>query len=409
MIELKYSKSKIIEVIFYISIFFPYLTFFTKKIDTSPYALLIATLFIISIKKLKLTKEFIVLFLLFISSIFIFFIGNKDLISIRIIVGYYSIFIVSYAVYYVYKLNKFMINKELFYLFTKIWFFVGLVQTILYPEFMTFLIDRSTSGGGRGVTGLAPEPTYYGTVAIFLFFVSYITKYKLKETIILTLIMIVFFSKSTTSVLLFFLFLFIYFILFITNKKSIIYIFLLIILILIVTTSGILNETRLYFLISEILKNPLIIFMADESMNARIWYIIGSFTESYNNYFLPHGYGVFREDFIKLLNVNSEYVHDYTYFVATNKIMSGLGQMLYEIGFLTFVYIGLFYWLSYKYFGNFKESLFITLSFFISLITAIPLVLPFIGFLYGLLIVLSHQKYNKLRKEVNAQCNNVSI
>lgn len=152
---------------------------FTKQIDTSPYALIISTYIFILIKNKSLPyHSYILLFGSFFAFLIIF-ITHIELLSIRSFLGYFSLFIISSSTYFVLKKNN-GFNYKLFIFFVYLWFFVGLVQLFIDESFMTFLLDRYRSGGGRGVTGLAPEPTYYGTVALFIFFISVIINYRVK-------------------------------------------------------------------------------------------------------------------------------------------------------------------------------------------------------------------------------------
>lgn len=393
MYKLKWSNYKLIEIIFYISIFFPYLTFFTRKIDTSPYSLIIATFVIIIalIKKAKVPKYIFVLFLLFLFSFLLLSTSTINFSVIRIVAGYYSVFVIAWATYYIIKINNYNIKEKLMYNFILIWFFVGIVQTVFYPDFMTFLLDRVNTGFGRGVVSLSPEPTYYGTVAIFLFLISFILDYKVKETAIITFIIVTFLSKSSTAFMILLFISILYFFLFLLNKKNIFLVFLFILSFIILFNIGVLDNTRLHYLILKAIDDPINMFVKDASVNVRVWFVLGSFIESYNNYFLPNGYNTFAEKFTILLDNNSNYVNDYIYMYVSNKIMSGTGQMLYDLGFFSFVYVALMFHLANNVFKSLKKSFFLTVSFFITLSSTIPLVLPFIGFIYGLLIV----KYNK--------------
>ena len=182
-----------------------------------------------------------------------------------------------------------------------------------------------------------------------------------------------------------------YFFLFLLNKKNIFLVFLFILSFIILFNIGVLDNTRLHYLILKAIDDPINMFVKDASVNVRVWFVLGSFIESYNNYFLPNGYNTFAEKFTILLDNNSNYVNDYIYMYVSNKIMSGTGQMLYDLGFFSFVYVALMFHLANNVFKSLKKSFFLTVSFFITLSSTIPLVLPFIGFIYGLLIV----KYNK--------------
>lgn len=380
------NKYKIKEFLLYFFILVPYLTMFTHKIDTSAYALLYSILVLMSYKNIKLPRELIYLFLLFIFSLMIAVMGEIDFTTMRALAGYFSIFIISSATYYIFKTNG-VVNNQLIYKITILWFIVGLIQMLVDPSFMTSIIVRSTSGVGRGVTGLAPEPTYYGTVAIFLFFISYINNYKIKQTFFMTFIMLLIFSMSATGLLLASIFFILYVLLFTLSMKRFIIFFLAIFIFFSIFISNIdlFSSSRFYFIFKGIFENPVVLFTSDGSGNARMWNILGAFIGAYNNHFLPNGYGTFRNSLLLNLSQFSNYVNPYTLKILGNKIMSGTGEMIFELGFISVVYMYSFFVLSFKAFHNVKKSIFLTFSIFLIMTTAIPLTFPIFGFIYGLL------------------------
>jgi hypothetical protein len=390
-----YKSIKVNEFFLYFFIFFPYFTTIFFKMDTSPYALIYSIILLLTIKNIKIPLELIYLFLLFIISILIIPIGNFNSLSLKIVSGYLSIFVISSAVYYVLKYNH-SVNNSLIYKFIIVWFIVGLIQTLFLPDFLTSFINRSVSGGGRGVTGLAPEPTYYGSIALFLFFITYITKYKIMKSTLMLIIIILFFAKSSTAVLLISIILIIYSIIFIINQRMLLLILaILAILSTIIINSDILNNTRISYILKKIIEEPSLLFVVDESINTRVWNVAGAFIGAYNNYFLPHGYANFKIDLLLVYNDFINYVHWFTYQSAGNRILSGTGQMIYEIGFFSLLYVYSFYMLSLKYFRSIRHALFLTISIFLIMTTAIPLTMPLFAFIYGMLAYLVYGQKDK--------------
>ena len=51
-----------------------------------------------------------------------------------------------------------------------IWLIVGLLQEIINPKFLTFLISAYRTSAARGVVSLAPEPTYYELYVYSLYY-----------------------------------------------------------------------------------------------------------------------------------------------------------------------------------------------------------------------------------------------
>jgi hypothetical protein len=382
---LNFSKSNTREFILYFFIFFPYITTFFLKIDTSVYALIYSSYIIIFIKNLKLPIELISLFILSLASLLLLFVSGIDYFSIRITAGYFSVFIISSATYYILK-KQARVNTKLIYVFLLIWFFVGLIQLFFDPTFLTSFISRSTTTIGRGVAGLAPEPTYYATVALFFFLISFILNYNIKKIFILTFSITILFSKSATVLLLFLIIYIFYMLIFILNKHIIRVAFISLIgFLILIYNFELFQGSRFYKLSLFLIEDPIYLFVHDASGNARLWNIFGAFIGSYENYFLPNLYGSYANSLSVIMEKYPDYVHPYSVSIIGNKIMSGTGQIFYDFGFFGFFYIYIFFTLSKKYFKNIKKALFLTLSVFTVMTTAISIAFPMFAFLYGLL------------------------
>lgn len=376
---------KLKEKLLYFFIFIPYLTVFTKSIDTAPYALLFSTVVFLLIKKKTFPYELWILFFLFLAAALVLSINGLNFTISRILAGYFSIFVIAASTYFILKRNK-EVNNKLIYGFFIFWFTVGLFQALVYPEFLTSFIVRSSTTLERGVTGLAPEPTYYASVMIFFMIVSYINNYKFLQTLVLGIVSIVFLSKSSTGVLILFSFFALYFSIFILNKKMF-YTFVLASFILTIAfiNFDFFQGTRLYKLTNLLFENPIMMFVIDASGNARIWNIVGGFLGSFDNYLLPNPNNNFQESLLHNMQLHSDYVHPYTISIATNKIMSGTGQMFFNLGAMSLLYFYALFSLSYKYFKSIKKAIFLTFCLFSLMTTAIPLTFPIFGFIYGLL------------------------
>ncbi len=381
---LKNSKH-IKEFLLYFFIFFPYITTFSKSIDTAPYALLYSIGIVLLFKRKKLPIELWILFFLFFSAFMILIINGINFTILRTLAGYFSVFIIASATYFILTSNR-RVNVKLIYRFFIAWFVVGVVQALIYPEFLTLFIVRSTTTAGRGITSLAPEPTYYASVVIFFIIVTYITNYKFKTILFLGIISIITLSVSATGAFVILLYLIFYIIFFILNKKMLYTIFISIILfILLYVNFDMLQGTRLFKLTNMLFENPASIFIIDASGNARLWNIIGAFMGSFDNFFLPNSNIHFRESLIRYMDLHPEFANPYSYKIATDKIMSGTGQIFYNLGFLGLLYFYSFFSLSFKYFRSLKKSIFLTFCLFLIMTTAIPLTFPIFGFVYRLL------------------------
>ena len=123
--------------------------------------------------------------------------------------NYFTLFFVSYVT--VYALQRIGgIPYKLFKGIIYTWFFIGTVQLLIYPDFMSFLTPRGDSSltmeSGRGIVCLAPEPTFYGLTCLIFGIIAYLNfKDKADIKIIYTLIAIQLFLYSRSSLVIFIL------------------------------------------------------------------------------------------------------------------------------------------------------------------------------------------------------------
>ena len=378
------KKIYLIETILYFLIFFPYLPSFLPNVYLAPYALILTTIIFFLIKEKILPNELITLFFLFLLSL-ILLVNGFDFNTLRILAGYLSIFVIACSTYFILRMTK-RINNNLIYNLFILWFIVGLIQYFINPEFMSSFVVQMKSTSDRGVTGLAPEPSYYASVMLFFTIISYINNHKLKQTILLSIISIIIISASSTGLIVLLGFLTLYFLIFLFKKRILKIIFISIIFFLITYLNfDSLSGTRIHKLVKSTLKSPVELFVRDASVNARVWHIVGSFSGSYDNYFLPRPINNFEEYTSKVMKANIHNVHPRTIRTLKNKPMTGTGQMFFNLGIISLLYFFIIFKLSYKCFKSKKEGLFITLCMFLIMTTAIPLSFPMFGFIYGLL------------------------
>ena len=378
------KKAYLSEIILYSLIFVPFLPSFLPNLYVAPYALILSTVFFFLIKEKTIPNELVILFFLFCVSLMLL-VNGFDYNTLRILAGYYSIFIIACSTYFILRMNK-RINNNLIYNIFIIWFIVGLIQYFINKEFMSSFVVIVKSTTDRGVTGLAPEPSYYASVMLFFSIISYVNNHKLIQTILLSCLSIIFISSSTTGLVVLLSFLIVYSIVFNFKKKTFVVFFITSIFFLISYLNfDSLSGTRIHKLVKSTLKSPVTLFVKDASVNARVWHIVGSFAGSYDNYLLPRPINNFKEYTSKAMKANIQNVHPRTIRTLNNKPMTGTGQMFFNLGIISLLYFFILFKLSYKCFKSKKEALFITLCIFLLMTTAIPLSFPMFGFIYGLL------------------------
>lgn len=358
-------------------------------LDSQPWPILSAVLFLMinvisSIGTFKIPKWIILLagFITFGIILGSFVAVDSSFIFYRGIINYFSLVIYFTAFYH--YLKRYGFPLSIFMASNIIWLLVGIVQ-LFSPEFLSsFVANRTTLN--RGVTSLAPEPTFF---AIYLFFSTWLcligAKYKpalgLKILLFINVLAILVLAKSSMVVL----FLGVVVIFLIIHKmslnlKSLSFIFALILVVLIGYFSIInfMPNTRLGSLVKLLVTvDPVELVKLDVSINERFASIVIPIQGFFYNFGLPGG-------FVSFESVAPDIIRSYgDYFESANlelKIMSWNGAVFYELGF-----VGIIIWIMlFKKLLNATKLRRHELSvLFIILFAAIPLAFPLIPMIFA--------------------------
>lgn len=396
--------NKLIYYLFILSCFFPFLNFFRIPTDSQPNSLLLS-LIIISINFKAIRQHFPAKFLLFIFIIFIaltlLFASNLSVNSIISFIGYISLFLIPLATYIsLLKIGglprKFLFNSLI------IWGIVAIIQRFVNPEFMSFILYRSSGAGlmGRGVNSLAPEPTYYGTVLV-LFLIIYFLNFRwtnIKLHIIFIVFQLIFLSLSSTifAVLLISYFLFVLFqMVKIKLDRSILFIIIGIICIvniLFLMFNDYILETRIYKITEILLTSPEIILM-DESINERFNHAFFPLVSLFDNYGLPMGFDNFQQYILsKVVDDKYSIFFDNIQIDHYKKIMSAYGSIFFELGVIGLI-IPYFLYSIYKPILSVKIHLFSFFLLNLLLFTSISLNNSLVLFVFGNVLFFKKNKY----------------
>lgn len=370
----------------YIFIFLPYIKIVDLNTDTQINAFIMSIVvlaYLILVKKrLIVNKEIKILFITCMLSIVVgALIDMLSISSLRRIFSYISLFIVSTASYNILNIEK-GINERYIKAIIWIWAIIGFIQSFMNPSFATSIVARASTSPTRGVTALAPEPTYYATICMFFIILTF--RFKKNKILYLTIniIQIIVFSKSSMIILILFLGIIMYILSKVSNKYFILYICIGICVIFLgyYLIDTYMEHSRVYEIIHK-LENPTELIKSDESINQRIGHIYYSVKGFIENFGIPRGYTKWYE-YLTLQPYN-EY---FTLVVPVELIMSGYGASMFELGIISILIIVVFY-KSIKYYLDDRYSsiiLFIFLT--ILMFTAIPLSNPVYQFLlaYGL-------------------------
>lgn len=356
---------------------FPYVGISAIPSDIQPFCFLAGICWFIIAKKIHVTKTHKTqLLIAFISLTFFFLNNTNSIIAIRSITGYVSFTVLNIIFYNSSKSTTVNINKIL-KLSILLWFTISLVQLSVNRYFLTDLIPHARIGEERGVTGLAPEPSYLAITGVYFYLISnYYLKEKLYSIVSISLVL---FSQSMFGIILL-----IPFVLGSMIKKSIkIGLSRIFILISIIVFALVLiNKTHLNFfsprliqVTSYLIKNPFDFFFLDSSSSDRISHVYFSFKGFIENLGMPHGFNSWKE--YALLEFNKSSFK----WITTGRIMSTYGSILFELGIFGLIFI-LSIWKQIN--TTFKNKRIYSLGFNFMLLFAIPLSTPLIPLILNL-------------------------
>ena len=355
------------------SMLFPWLSFGLLNLDTQPWFIIMATIFFfVNIKKKIHPAIFLSLFL-FLSACGVgIAYGHFDFLFARALLSYYAFFIVL-ASYFVMK-RYFDFPVWVILVSNYIWLFAGALQVVFGKHVLSFLVHVRTTED-RGVTGLAPEPTFYGMFLFYLCWVLYLEKQKIpykiyRILVTLNLLFILFIAKSSMVILFLLIAIFLYAIFNLFSVRRLITTCILVSIISFTTIQygSLLEGTRVHKLSTMVVNAPLFIVKKDASINERASHIYFSFKSFFDSSGLPHGFHSFSH-----ILLSGRYESDGFFWWGGNgnKVMSGVGTLLFELGWFSVLFFGLAFWLMLfrKYI---KDSLYFLCLFLGLFMSAIP-------------------------------------
>jgi hypothetical protein len=228
-----------------------------------------------------------------------------------------------------------------------LWLFVAVVQKFLDPSFLGFMIGQWSEStldiieSGRGVLGLAPEPTHHGFHILLLAtcLAMLDASKNSRRLLFLCAFDAVVLAASSSSVLV--LGIATIFWIFIYQRRQV---FLLVMLILVVFGSAeplaSLIDNRIGQLINAVLLDPASILTIDYSMNTRLGGFIAVFYQVFSNGFIPFGMSIQAWDSARnSLLIDLPWLLD----LSLAGPPSGVGVILFQTGLLGAVLLGLIF------------------------------------------------------------------
>ncbi|WP_416545679.1 hypothetical protein ACHEXK_09800 [Limnohabitans sp. DCL3] len=363
--------------------FFPNVGFNLFSFDVSPFPM-ISALIILSIESKNYPK---ILYYLWIPAFFSFpiiLMTYEDWpYFVRLIGVYFSVPLISIACYksICSGVDVGKLSKNVIY----ISFIAGLAQKFISTDvFSNLLHSRSTES--RGYSSLYSEPSFFGMATLMFLLIYIISNIKIGKRcdwkpLFVGLLSIFMLSQSAISILILLVVSLLYCLLDLNRRNIIILIFWAVLLVMVL--SLVVEETgsRTLNIINMFINSPQDILLIDASISERVMHIYLSIKGSINNYFMPSGF----YKFIEIIN-NEMLVNEFFWWgESTNKIMSGIGSALFEIGIISLITPLVFISLAYK--NNFNFNMLVLTSLLPILIyaNAINFASPYFSILIGLL------------------------
>ena len=322
-------------------LFFPWLSFGLISTDTQPYFIILSILLVLCCKSVN--RKISTLAIIPIGALIVaLYYETFDFLTVRALLSYSTIFFTSAAYF---TIRKYYVHdiKKWIYFANIIWLFVGCLQFLFGKNIFDFLVVvRSTTE--RGVTGLSPEPAFYG---LFLIFISWIilivNDYRFGNAVIVGLLLfnvlaIVFFAKSAmVFLILFYLFCFYFACSLFKSYVHFILLFVVGLIFFSIFTNSdlIFSGNRMGMVVAQIRESPLEILYHDESINQRARDLVYPILGALENFFIPNGFHQYAHYSLRL---DAELDHFFWWGGGQNIIMSASGSIIYELGFISIPY-----------------------------------------------------------------------
>lgn len=181
---MKIIKLNSIDFLLLVVIFFPWLSFSTNSLDTQPWILFLFPFYLLLLflcnAKIRYNPDIVFFIVLIVSSvcisvIFTLFAGNFSVFTLLRAFGGYFIFAFVFLFFYNFaSKNPFKVYSVLHF-FNFLWLLFSVIQVVFGKYALSFFVVVRTSEE-RGVTSLAPEPTFFGLVLLFFNFIYLIGK-----------------------------------------------------------------------------------------------------------------------------------------------------------------------------------------------------------------------------------------
>ena len=336
------ATTKFSMAVFWLACLLPFIVIVNLGSDVQPNALvfsLVAASFLIW--ESDAPKEIWILAIMAVVALFAASTVRIDILALRNIATYISMFSVSFVAYIFLKKDRslFILCLEAAF---HLWVFSGVIQFFTGPFVFEMLVPLSRTSIDRGMPGLSGEPSFYGLMMLmFLVIFRLLGVLRIRHAV-LALGTILFVAQSSVAVLVLALAAGVYGVMSINNLKrfTILAVTVSIVAVVILQLP---SDMRIARLFSLFLQAPEQILLTDASVSERFVSIFVPLYAFVSSYGLPHGLET-SAWFEAFRATKREFPLLFWYSVPGTRIMSGYGKVLFEFGLLGLIYPLLFTW-----------------------------------------------------------------
>jgi hypothetical protein len=382
--SLSLPLQQLVGVAFVFVSFFPWVSLGLNTLDSQPWALLLASIFLYVSVRVAFDARLLRLLLLVPA---VLLVGLLDFESFgfrfyRSVYAYSSVplLIISYYIY----VRRFGVPLTAVKTANVIYLGVAIVQQVFGPAIMGGLtVIRTTPD--RGMPSLAVEPTYFGMVLLFFSWLIYLANdYRPRRgdflLVAANVLFLVFVAKSSMAIA--FLTIAVLLSLFYRFRFRL---YLLLLALGLAATVGyvqFLQATRVGTLVRLVQDQGLIgLVRSDPSVNVRVAHAVYPWHGAVTTFFVPHGFSSFADIYDV---VKQSYGGFFWYGEKSDAIMSYAGAFVFELGFIGLMFLGYVFCLLFR----FNRQRILELAFLFALMnSALPVAFPLIPLLIVVLYV----------------------
>jgi hypothetical protein len=371
-----------LDLLYLAAVLFPYVGPVPFRSDVQPYAVVLATLLLVTSRELRIPRLVCLLLIPVAAAAVFVVLGDFAFYGIRAFVGYWSLFAHATAGYLVCQRIPRVVVRWLSAT-AVIWLLVAVAQQLVSPTLTRGFIPNVSVDADRGMSSLATEPSFYGLFCFFMLLLFRVMAYESWLFKFLLVMQIVLLARSAMGILA---------LLILISARALtrlrpLYFFVLLAimgaLILTAHEASADVNVRAIFLLVTAFTDPTSLLTSDTSINARVDHVIYSMQGFFSSFGAPHGFDTFASyiDGLMASNPNMIWLGESP---KGMRIMSGYGGALFELGWfalpIPFV-LTVCIWRRFRF--ERREFWAYAIALNAVMFSAVQISLPLVGFLAG--------------------------